>query len=132
MINLENFKKYCDVGNTNSVLVKLNIIDDSVFQLALDIGQGICMNIIGNPDDVPTTNTFKGGVFFAGRYYLETRSKTGYQIESDAINIMSERKIIQGIEDMKTHKAFMRILIGMLTSDRNVTAFMPETTNGSS
>ena len=126
MITIEDFKKYCDIDTTNKgIIARVYIPDDATLQLILDTSQKICLGMIGNPDDVPTTDTFKTGVFFLARYYLETRSKTGHQLEGD-VTIFTERRVVQGIEDLRTHQGVMRVLSGMLSSDRNVTAFMPE------
>ena len=128
MITIEDFKNYCDLGNTKGIVNKFNVPDDATIQLILNQSQKICLGMIGNPDDVPTTDTFKTGVFFLGRYYLETRSKSGSQLEGD-IEIITERKVVQGIDDLRTHQGVMRVLSGMLASDRNPTAFMPELSN---
>ena len=132
MIDLENFKKYCDFGNQTAVLSRFNIPDDDTLQLCLDLGQAKCLDIIGKTTP-PETTTFKAGVFFAGRYYLETRSKTGYQIENGIIDdVIQERKVTPGIDDLKVHQGVMRILTGILASDRSPKAFMPEVSNESS
>ena len=132
MITLENFKKYCDIGNQNAVISLFNVPDDSIFQLCLDLGQAKCLDIIGKTEP-PTTTTFKAGVFFAGRYFLETRSKTGQQKENGIIDsIIQERKVTPGIEDMKIHEGVMRVLLGILSRDRDVTSFMPAVANDAS
>ena len=114
-------------NTSNAVLNRLFNPSNFLLRLMLNQSVAVCMGIIGSPAQMPTTDTFKGGVFFYGRYLLETRSKTGRQIGSDMTSgVFEERDVNPGIEDSKVHKAVMRILTGMLTPDREVTAFLPE------
>ena len=114
------------------ILNRFNIPSDFILQLMLDQSQSKCMDIIGKPAQIPDTVSFRSGVYFLGRYYLETRSKIGFETENGvASDILQERKVIQGIED-KVHEGVMRVLTGMLTADRNPKAFMPEVQSESS
>ena len=120
-------------SNLTGVVNSFSVPSDFILQLMLDQSQKICMGIIGNPSQTPDTPTFQAGVYFLGRYYLETRSKTGFQIENGFFTeVLQERKVVQGIEDKKVHEGVLRILTGMLTADRNPKAFMPEVQSGSS
>ena len=103
---------------------------DSVLNLILSQAQKVCLGIAGL-SSAPDTPTFEAGVYFLGRYYLETRTKKQSQI-GFSIHIVEGKFVNQGIEDTKVHDAVMRILTGMLTADREVTAFMPEVENESS
>ena len=134
--NSDNFTGGQDAvhdSNLIGIVNSFNVPSDFILQLMLDQSQKICMGIIGNPSQTPDTPTFQAGVYFLGRYYLETRSKTGVQIENGILaEILQERKVVQGIEDKKVHEGVLRILTGMLTADRNPKAFMPEVQSGSS
>ena len=112
--------------SSSSFTKQLNNPSNNVLNLILQQSEKVCMSIIGNPLNVPATVTFKAGVFFLGRYYVETRSKTGFQIEGEVPNIFQERAVNPGIEDTKVHEGVMRILTGMLSQDRAVNVFMPE------
>lgn len=117
--------------NVSSVLSQIQKAPDSVLQLVLDQSQPICMNIIGNPSSVPTTKTFEGGVFFLARYFLENRTKEKITLSSDMTEgVFKEDSVNYGIQNKKVHEGIMRILTGMLTPDRIVTAFMPEVVSG--
>ena len=114
-------------SNTKSVLNQVFQPSDFVLRLTLNQSISVCMGIIGSPTEIPTTETFKGGVFFYGRYLVETRSKVGRQTGSDITQgVFDEKEVNPGIEDSKVHEGVMRILTGMLTPDRAVTAFLPE------
>ena len=132
MLTIEKFKEYIGYSDKGSPTASFALPPDSIIQLNFDLSQQICLNIIGNPDDVPTTATFESAVYFLGRYFLETRSKDGYQWESDISQILQERKVNPGIIDDKIHSAVLRQVTGMLTSDRDVASFMPEVSNESS
>ena len=131
-ISIEVFKEYLGYSDKSSPTVNFAVPPDSIIQLHLDLSQKICLNKIGNPDDVPTTPTFENSVYFLGRYFLETRSKEGKQWESDFSTLLQERRVNPGILEDKIHSAVMRVLTGMLSSDRDVLKFMPEVSNDSS
>ena len=104
---------------------------DFVLNLVLSQAQKICLGIAGL-SSAPDTPTFESAVYFLARYYLETRTKKQVQDSQDVTNsIWEEKNVNQGIEDTKVHKGVMRVLTGMLTADREVTAFMPEVDNES-
>jgi len=118
-------------SNKSYILGRLNIPSDSVLNLILSQAQKVCLGIAGL-SSAPDTPTFESAVYFLGRYYLETRTKQQRQDgQSVAGEIWEEKQVNQGIEDTKIHDAVMRILTGMLTADRDVTAFMPEVDNES-
>lgn len=145
-ISLLDFKDYCSLdipamagpparplSNNASIINKFNIPSDFVLQLMLDQAQRKCLDMIGNPSETPDTPSFRGGVYFLGRYYLETRSKSGFQTENGLLTeLIQERRVVPGIEDTKIHGGIMRVLTGMLVADRNPKAFMPEVQSESS
>ena len=117
-------------NTTGFILDRLNQPSDSVLQLVLDQSTKVCLGMAGLSSP-PNTMTFEASVYFLGRYYLETRSKTQKQDTQDFATGWEEKLVNPGIEDKKVHEGVMRVLTGMLTPDRRVTDFMPEVQNES-
>ena len=113
------------------IIKRFNNPSDKVLQRILNHSEKTCLNMIGKTT-APDTDSFDNSVYFLGRYILETRSKEGYQGEGEVSGVYSERVVNPGIGDDKIHLGVMRVLIGMLAGDRDVTAFMPEVSNDSS